>query len=283
MNNTLDQAIQNLGEQLQQVVQTAISVQDIRIERNAPVEFKGDEGGIYNKGLLWTGAGNPKQLVMLGGDDRLFSSEHIDIHKSKTYKIGNKTVLEADKLGHNVVHSNLQTVGTLTNLNVSGDLTVDGYFKYDSQSQRLGLGTVDPNGHIAVKCLEHEFVIDYDEEQNFKVGPYTTTSLNIITDDTTRISIEPTGKIAVKETTVFEKAIGIGVKNFSKDVSITTSGPVKIQNKKFEVANDIPLEGSYNKGDIVWNDNPSARGYVGWICVRSGNPGEWKPFGAISA
>ena len=42
-----------------------------------------------------------------------------------------------------------------------------------------------------------------------------------------------------------------------------------------------PTSGSFRQGDIVWNENPIPTGYVGWICVRTGTPGEWKPFGQI--
>ena len=39
---------------------------------------------------------------------------------------------------------------------------------------------------------------------------------------------------------------------------------------------------AYNKGDIIYNNNPSPGGYVGWICIASGTPGTWKGFGTIS-
>ena len=44
-----------------------------------------------------------------------------------------------------------------------------------------------------------------------------------------------------------------------------------------------PTTGSYEKGHIVWNTNPAAGGFAGWICVTAGSPGTWKTFGAISA
>lgn len=44
-----------------------------------------------------------------------------------------------------------------------------------------------------------------------------------------------------------------------------------------------PTTGSWLVGDIVYNTNPTAGGYVGWICVTAGTPGTWKTFGAISA
>ena len=34
--------------------------------------------------------------------------------------------------------------------------------------------------------------------------------------------------------------------------------------------------------DIVWNSNPVAGSVVGWICILTGTPGEWKSFGNIS-
>lgn len=43
-----------------------------------------------------------------------------------------------------------------------------------------------------------------------------------------------------------------------------------------------PTTGTYNQGDTVYNTNPTAGGYVGWICVSGGSPGVWKSFGPIS-
>lgn len=43
-----------------------------------------------------------------------------------------------------------------------------------------------------------------------------------------------------------------------------------------------PIAGAYVQGDIVWNQTPTALGPVGWVCVESGSPGAWSPFGAPS-
>jgi hypothetical protein len=37
----------------------------------------------------------------------------------------------------------------------------------------------------------------------------------------------------------------------------------------------------FGRGDILWNTNPAQGGYVGWVCVKPGKPGEWLPFGKI--
>ena len=75
--------------------------------------------------------------------------------------------------------------------------------------------------------------------------------------------------------------LGIGVNNISSDVTFASVGPIKFENKKFQVGDDVPANGTYRKGDIVWNSNPKPTGYVGWVCIREGTPGEWKPFGQI--
>lgn len=257
---------------------------DIRNERTGPLEFKAENGSIANKGLVWTGKGNTKQLTMQGSDEtRLFSSETIDIARDKEYRIGNETVLSTDSLGIGIRNSNLRTVGTLKSLEVSGSLTVDGFLHYDPNTMRLGLGTTEPNAALSIGSLDHEFIIDYDDVGNFKIGTWTTSGFDVVTDDTKRLTFEPSGSIRVYGKTSFSEKIGIGVKNFSDDADITTAGPVRFQNKKQEVGSDIPTEGIYRKGDIVWNTDPKPTGYIGWVCIREGTPGMWKPFGQISS
>lgn len=43
-----------------------------------------------------------------------------------------------------------------------------------------------------------------------------------------------------------------------------------------------PVSGDYVKNTILFNQNPSAGGFIGWVCTVSGNPGTWKTFGAIT-
>lgn len=41
--------------------------------------------------------------------------------------------------------------------------------------------------------------------------------------------------------------------------------------------------GTYKVGDRVWNSDPAAGEFIGWVCVAAGTPGTWKGFGAIEA
>jgi hypothetical protein len=49
------------------------------------------------------------------------------------------------------------------------------------------------------------------------------------------------------------------------------------------VRTEAPSSGVWNQGDIVYTNNPTALGFIGWVCVASGSPGTWKTFGPISA
>jgi cytoskeletal protein CcmA (bactofilin family) len=254
---------------------------DVRNERSTPLEFRAENNSLGGKGLIWTGVDYTKQFVYKHAPDRLWSSEDIDIDREKCFRIDALPVLNLTSLGDSVTQSNLQSVGTLESLNVDGSVTIDNFVHYDANSQRLGVGTAEPNGMVSIKSYDHEFTIDETEDKQFKVGTYTTTGLKIITDDTDRITINAGGDIELKNKVTVRGKLGVNVNNFSDDVDITTSGPIRIQGKKFETGTNPPDSGSYIQGDIIWNTNPIPTGYVGWICVRSGNPGEWKPFGQI--
>lgn len=43
------------------------------------------------------------------------------------------------------------------------------------------------------------------------------------------------------------------------------------------------INGTINKGDLFWNDNPVAGGYLGWVCITGGAFPTWKGFGLIEA
>lgn len=256
---------------------------DVRNERTSPLEFKGDSKAPIGKGIIWTGGSYTKQLILQGKPERIWSSEDFDLHKDRAYMIGGEIVLNEHSLGSSVTKSNLKSVGTLTSLNIAGHLNVDHFVKYNADTEQFSIGADDPNGMFSIESFDHQFIIDPTSDKNWKIGTWTTSGVDIVTDDTVRLEIENTGKIRVHSKTVFRQSIGIGVNNFEDDVDLTVAGAVRIQNHKQEYSEEIPTQGNYKKGDIVWNSDPKPTGYVGWVCVRAGQPGDWKPFGHISA
>lgn len=261
---------------------------DVRNERSTPLEFVADDNGIYGKGLQWRGQGPTKQFIYRANPDRIYSTESIDIASESNYSIGNIPVLSVHELGSSVRNSSLVTVGTLQNLRTQGDLTIDEYIFFSSDSERLGFGTESPNASISVASLETEFVIDVESEAT-KIGNWTTDDLQIVTDNTARLTVKANGKVEFGKSnrndarvSVFGK-LGVGVNNVADDVSFATSGTIEVAGTKISTGTQAPTSGTYRQGDVVYNTSAVATGYVGWVCVREGTPGEWKPFGQIAS
>ncbi len=108
---------------------------------------------------------------------------------------------------------------------------------------------------------------------------------NVVGQEDSKLVVDAKGVLRIQgnTSTIIKGNLGIGVSNIPDDLSLETERPVKFQGKKFEVGNKIPTIGLYNKGDIVWDDDPKPNGILGWICIRTGTPGEWRTFGTIGA
>ena len=130
-----------------------------------------------------------------------------------------------------------------------------------------------------------ELVMTGGENSRGKIGAVQTKSLDIITDSQARISVEYNGDVTIANetdrttTTRVYGQVGVNVKNPREDFEV--AGNIRWANKLFATGPDAPTNGSYVKGDIIWNDGPKSMSYIGWVCIQSGNPGEWKPFGLI--
>lgn len=85
------------------------------------------------------------------------------------------------------------------------------------------------------------------------------------------------------------------VLNGNKWVSRTSGGADTVLNaQSFEYiglwhrnvkvyAGSIPSVGTWTKGDVIINNNPSIGGVYGWVCTADGTPGTWKSFGSIDS
>lgn len=283
----LDKIIAELGSSISNILNAALTTNDVRLQALSSIEFQADDNGVYGKGLQWKGQGPTKQLIYRSNPDRIWTSESIDLGAEASYMIGNATVLRQTELGSSVRTSNLVKVGTLQDLRTSGNLSIDEYIFYNTDTESFGIGTEAPNGKFSVATLDAEFIID-THPGAVTLGAWTSDDLELVTDNTTRLAVRSNGNIELGtaskdiKVTVHGK-LGIGVNNIDTDVSLSTSGPVKFENKKFMNGTAIPSSGTFRKGDIVWNENTVATGYIGWVCVREGTPGEWKAFGQISS
>lgn len=261
---------------------------DVRNERSTPLEFLPDANGLNGKGLLWKSDGPTKQFTFRSNPDRIWSSENIDIDKERSYNIGNVPVLMANELGNSIKYSNLIKVGTLQNLRTSGDLVIDEFIHYSGESQRIGFGTEAPNANISVTSFESEFIIDVEQSAT-RIGTWTTDDLQIVTDNTPRITVAANGTVRIGQPggnsgrlNVFGK-LGVGVNNVPEGMSLSVSEGIQLQGRKIFNSDNIPTEGNYRLGDIAYNTKPQPTGYVGWVCVIEGSPGVWRPFGQIAS
>jgi hypothetical protein len=283
----LDAAIESLGSSINNIINRALTVEDMRMQALSSVEFQADDNGVYGKGLQWKGTGPTKQLIYRSNPDRIWTDESIDLGAEASYMIGNTPVLRLAELGSSVRFSSLVRVGTLQNLRTSGNFSIDDYIFYNTDSESFGIGTEAPNGKFSLATLDAEFVIDTSPGA-VKLGTWTSDELRIVTDDTTRIVVKSNGNIDLGSSSKNTKVtvhgkLGVGVNNVDDDVSFATDGPIKFDNKKFMNGDAIPTAGTFRQGDIVWNTNTVPTGYIGWVCIREGTPGEWKAFGQISS
>jgi len=259
---------------------------DIRIERTSPLEFTQSAGNpIIGKGLLWTGAGVTRQFI-LRENDQLFSTENINVNKGRSYQIDNIPVLNFDSLGSTVTRSRLREVGNLQKLTVLGTVNFDNQLFFFNESGRVSFGHDEPNGKLSIYDNEVEFKVDTKDNGSI-IGTHGYNSLSLVTDNTQRLTVEAGGNITLGNKNSppvqvnVHGRISIGVSNPDQNVDLHVNGPVRFNNKLQTHGTSIPSSGSYNKGDIVWNTEPRTGQPIGWVCIVTGTPGEWRLFGII--
>ena len=258
---------------------------DVRNDRTSSLTFNSESGDTpFGKGLQWQTADQTKQFILQDGG--LWSSESIDISRDKSFSIDKVSVLSADTLGETVLKSSLTIVGTLTNLKTTGSLEIDEFMFYDANHSRLGIGTEGPNGQLSVGSIDSEFIVE-PGVRKITLGSYTTSDLEIVTDNTPRLTVENNGNVVIgtkgnsNPKISLHGKVGVNIATPGDDADLSVSGPIKFMNKVFAVGDATPVQGLWQTGDIVWHSNPAEGGHVGWVCIRSGAPGSWSPFGRI--
>jgi len=251
-------------------------------DNKSTLELVDSKKSTFDEGILWRNKNHTSQLVLKDNPHRIWTNENFDLAKNREYRIANQTVLTENSLGSSISESKLKTVGRLRGLDTAGTVTVGDVIRLDCENENISIGTEDPTGFFTIDSFDHKFVIDYDNT-GYKLGTYSSSNFAITTDDVARITINATGKITIEEDSVFKKSLSIGAKNPLPDVDLTIAGALRFQNTKHERLSDIPESGNYQKGDVVWNTDPKPTGFIGWVCVREGTPGEWKGFGQISS
>jgi hypothetical protein len=285
-DQTTPNPIDIISQALQDLAATR-SAQDLVIQDLRFLEFKAKKTESNNgKGLLFSGEGYSRQFVF--NTDHFFSSENINVDSNRHYAVDGIKVLDSQSLGSSVTKSSLKEVGRLKGLIVDGSIIVNQYMFYNAVTDRLGLGTESPNAGLSVVENGIEVMIGTNFDTGHGViGTFGSNDLDIVTDDTNRISIKANGNIDLGNPTKnpiqvqIHGKLSVGVKVPDPAVDLHVNGAVRLNNHIQMYAVEPPKEGNYTVGDIVWNSYPRVGGCVGWVCLKAGNPGSWNPFGEI--
>lgn len=240
---------------------------DNRLDRTHPLEFRSTANtSIYGLGLTWMVPGSTKSLL-LQDPNRFVSSEDFDLALGKSYKINNHVVLSGTSLGETVKTSSLTSVGVLDSLTVNGVATFnDGISSSDirtnsvifNKSALTGSGfETEGTAHIKVSGAK----AFYADSNEVNIGDHSRQD---------------------KPVKVFG-ALSVGINNPDPSLKFSVAGDVSIGGKRFTSSDSAPTSGAFQVGDICWNSRPQANSHVGWVCIVTGEPGEWLPFGLINS
>lgn len=249
-------------------------------------QFINFKNNIKGKGLIWSGEGSTKQLIY-SPQDKFFMSEDLDIAKGKSISINNVKIIDDKEIGSTIVKSNLRQVGRLKGLVVEGSMVIDDFVSYDSNNQRFGIGTDQPNAVFSIVDNGSEIILGSRDFHRAGIGTYNSSDVEIVTDNTARITVGANGNIELGNQNfgpIKVSVIGtmsVNVANADPRAALHVNGAIKFNDKLHLSGTEQPQAGSYVEGDIVWNNEPRAGSFVGWVCTRSGSPGVWNPFGEI--
>ena len=168
----------------------------------------------------------------------------------------------------------MTSVGVLNELRVAGSFTVDDHLSVTGN---------------AVTVFRPFSISDVTGNLTFTGSRFETSSKDfaIVADTDKIISIDNLGNIALGDKQRTDRIISaygklaLNVSNPEPDFDLQVNGGIMFGGKKFITATKAPDSGIWTKGDIAWNSQPEDTGFVGWICITGGKPGEWKPFGYI--
>ena len=183
-------------------------------------------------------------------------TDNFDVKES--IRIGGNEVLWQDRLGNSVTKSRLQELGVLQELNVADTLLVN--------KNKVGINVLEPVGVFGVADKGIEISVDVKGDSGF-VGTANSDPFAIGSGG------EPTLYVS------HDNKIGIKIKRPKADLDV--AGYIRYQGQTQQYLDKIPTSGTWSQGDIAWNTRPLRGSVLGWVCVKSGAPGTWRPFVSI--
>lgn len=230
------------------VVENKLTVRDFEAVESAVIKDLVVKGSINTDNHSWNELSDHisnKTLQKLTDEwrDGLVSSvgEYISANGINflDVKVNGQTLIQGSKLAGSITESNIQKVGVLQNLTVSGET----HLNNDTVSvlnKRLGVNTAQPEAALSVWDEEVSIILGKHKESEAYIG-------------TSRL-----------------QSLVIGV-NRNPQIEVTVDGLTKI--KQLQIGNwrvmhhDTVPGWSGTRGDIVFNTNPTPDGIFGWNCI----------------
>lgn len=139
-------------------------------------------------------------------------------------------------------------------------------------SSSLGAGSLDlvgdPNNDRPVAFINNAksrvFAWSFPDSSNFR--------FKYLTGDVNLINFDNSGNGFFYNQTTFQSTVVLQ-STLRLQASLSGSGNSAA----------APTSGFHNRGEVVFVSDPSASGFIGWVCTAAGTPGTWKTWGAISA
>lgn len=132
------------------------------------------------------------------------------------------------------------------------------------------------------------YAISYGRGIYFKTAEYLIFTNNFMTDKNNvdnanayTCGTQPTKQIISNN---YLGSLRIGVNNSQNLDLVTTNMNPYLQthnSNKMYIGQSAPVQGTWNRGDIIFNKFPSVGGNTGWVCVEAGTPGVWKPMAKV--
>jgi hypothetical protein len=103
-NQSLEKSAEILSSALKELAENKYNTGDLK--QITYLNFSCEKGADnYGKGIIFSGHGTTKQLVLSQNPDRFFISENIDLGKEKSISINRIKVLDEKELGPTVTKS----------------------------------------------------------------------------------------------------------------------------------------------------------------------------------
>lgn len=226
-----------------EIIGTTVLKGDILLQGEVPTDTPMFKRLIeYSKAAVLNGISND---LFKSFQQTLFERIRADGLDLNKIKLNGKELITENTLAPTITKSNLESVGSLEQLQVTGETLLTNTLY--TGNKRVGINTMDPNSTLTI----------WDEDVEINMGKHSAGTAKIASRNTmvlgskAQLKLDADGNVAVK-------SIQIGA------MELTSS-----QN---------PPKEAKPKGLIVFNENPTLGGPLGWISLGNGR---WANFGII--